>query len=156
MGAEPSLQERYAPRSTCFGCGPANERGLHLRSFAHEDGVVVLRFRAQPEHEAFAGHLNGGIAGTLADCHMNWTAAYALMRAKGLEAPPCTVTAGYELRFQRPIPTAGEIEVIARAVDVRDGRATVEATIAAGGRTCATARGTFVAVTAGHPAYHRW
>ena len=23
-----SLQDRYAPRNFCFGCGPANEKGL--------------------------------------------------------------------------------------------------------------------------------
>ena len=26
--SEPSLQDRYAPRNRCFGCGPANEKGL--------------------------------------------------------------------------------------------------------------------------------
>ncbi|MDE3101602.1 MAG: PaaI family thioesterase [Chloroflexota bacterium] len=153
---ELSLQERYAPRSTCFGCGPANAGGLRIRSFPREDGSLVLRFRARPEQEGYPGHLNGGIAGTLVDCHMNWTATYHLMRAKGLDSPPCTVTAGYEIRFQRPIPTAGEIEVTARVVEGGEDRATVEATIDAGGRTCATARGTFVAVKEGHPAYHRW
>ncbi|MDE3112685.1 MAG: PaaI family thioesterase [Chloroflexota bacterium] len=152
----PSLQERYAPRSTCFGCGPANEKGLRIRSFPREDGSVGVRFRARTEHEAFAGYLNGGIAGTLADCSMNWAATYALMRAKGLDRALPTVTLAYELRFQRPIPTAGEIELTSRVVDLGEDRATVEATIDAGGRTCATARGTFVAVKEGHPAYHRW
>ena len=116
----------------------------------------MLRFRARPEHEAFPGHLNGGIAGTLVDCHMNWTAAYRLMRSRGADAPPCTVTAEYGIRFLRPIPTRGEIEVIARVVEEREDRATVEATLGAGGAECATARGTFVAVPEGHPAYHRW
>ena len=115
-----------------------------------------MTFRARPEHEAFPGYLNGGILGTLVDCHMNWAATYALMQRGGLDAPPCTVTAEYQVRFMRPLPTAGEIEVVARAVDVTDDRATVEATITAGGRSCATARGTFVAVTEGHPAFHRW
>ena len=37
---ELSLQELYAPGSACFGCGPANEKGLHVRSFpaGGEDG----------------------------------------------------------------------------------------------------------------------
>jgi uncharacterized protein (TIGR00369 family) len=151
-----SLQERYALRSTCFGCGPANEKGLRIRSFEQADGSVVTRFRARGEHEAFAGYLNGGIAGTLADCTMNWAATYALMRAKGLDAAPPTVTLEYGLRFQRPIPTAGEVTVTARAVELGGDRASVEATIDAGGRTFATARGVFVAVKRGHPAYHRW
>jgi len=32
-----SLQETYGPHLTCFGCGPANELGLHLRSFVSGD-----------------------------------------------------------------------------------------------------------------------
>jgi acyl-coenzyme A thioesterase PaaI-like protein len=115
-----------------------------------------MRFRAKPEHEAFPGHLNGGIAGTIADCHMNWTATHHLMKAQGLESPPCTVTAAYEIRFMRPIPTAGDIELVARVTDAKADRATVEATIVAGGRECAKATGTFVAVKEGHPAFHRW
>ena len=30
MSAGLSLQDRYAPHSRCFGCGPANERGLRI------------------------------------------------------------------------------------------------------------------------------
>ncbi|MBT3600844.1 MAG: PaaI family thioesterase, partial [Euryarchaeota archaeon] len=26
-----SVQEKYAPNSICFGCGPANEKGLQIR-----------------------------------------------------------------------------------------------------------------------------
>ena len=29
--SEPSVQERYAPQSICFGCGPANDKGLRIR-----------------------------------------------------------------------------------------------------------------------------
>jgi hypothetical protein len=41
-------------------------------------------------------------------------------------------------------------------VEVRDDHAVVEATLEAGGKLCATCRGTFVAVREGHPAFHRW
>ncbi|MDQ3744886.1 MAG: PaaI family thioesterase, partial [Acidobacteriota bacterium] len=37
-----SLQERYAPRSACFGCGPANEKGLRIRSFPAAEGEEVV------------------------------------------------------------------------------------------------------------------
>ncbi len=75
------LQERYAPALACFGCGPANPAGLHLRSIVREDGALVATWRPGPHHEAFPGVLNGGIIGTLLDCHCNWAAAHALMRA---------------------------------------------------------------------------
>jgi len=100
--------------------------------------------------------LNGGIAGTIADCHMLWTAAWELMQRRALPAPPPMVTAEYTIRFLRPIPTAGDIEVVARVVEAKPDRATVEATLSAGGNECAEARGTFVAVKDGHPAFHRW
>lgn len=153
---EPALQDRHAPRGACFGCGPANERGLRVKSYPRDDGSVVTTFRAQKHHEAYDGALSGGIIGTLMDCHSNWTAAYHLMKRSGAETPPCTVTAEYAVKMRRPTPTEGPIEIVARPVEVSEDRATVEAELTAGGTVCATARGTFVAVRPGHPAYHRW
>src|SRR5215216_4631986 len=147
-----SLQELYAPGSACFGCGPANERGLRVRSFpAGEGEEVVGEWRPEPHHEAFPGMLNGGIVGTLLDCHSNWAASYHLMRRAGLERPPCTVTAEYSVRLLRPTPTDATLTLSARVVESTDDRAVVEATLTAGGKTCATCRGTFVAVRPGHP-----
>jgi acyl-coenzyme A thioesterase PaaI-like protein len=100
--------------------------------------------------------LNGGICGTLLDCHSNWTATWTLMRHAGLDHPSASVTADYHVRFLHPTPTDAPVLLRARAVEVRDDRATVEATLEAGGRVTATCRGTFVAVKPGHPAYHRW
>jgi acyl-coenzyme A thioesterase PaaI-like protein len=117
---------------------------------------VHATFRAGPHHEAFPGMLNGGIAGTILDCHMLWAGAWALMRSRGLGAPPPMVTAEYSVRFRRPIPTSEVIELAARAVEVQDDRAVVEASLGAGGVERATARGVFVAVKEGHPAFHRW
>ncbi|NBX75534.1 MAG: PaaI family thioesterase, partial [Proteobacteria bacterium] len=34
-----SLQETYAPHNACFGCGPANSKGLRIRSFAQDAEV---------------------------------------------------------------------------------------------------------------------
>jgi uncharacterized protein (TIGR00369 family) len=150
-----SLQERYAPHSTCFGCGPSNERGLKIRSIPEGDEVVA-EWRAETYQEAFPGMLNGGIIGALLDCHSNWTAAYTLMRREGVERPPCTVTAEFAVKLLRPTPTDGPIRLRARAVEVKDDRAVIESSLEAGGKTCATCRGTFVAVKPGHPAYHRW
>ena len=119
---------------------------------------MVAEWRAEPHHEAFPGMLNGGIIGALLDCHSNWTAAWTLMRRTGAESPPCTVTAEYAIRLLRPTPSGETLHLSARAVDesARDDRAVVEATLTAGGKVCATCRGTFVAVKEGHPAFHRW
>ena len=73
-----SVQEKYASSSICFGCGPANLKGLRIRSFRSEDGLI-MEFDTLPEHQAFPGMVNGGIIGTLLDCHGNWAAAIAIM-----------------------------------------------------------------------------
>jgi acyl-coenzyme A thioesterase PaaI-like protein len=153
--ADQSLQERYAPQNACWGCGPANSEGLRIRSFpkGHE---VVTEWKPQPKYEAFPGVLNGGIIGTLLDCHCNWTAAYHLMKRAKTESAPCTVTAEYTIKLLRPTPTKDSVFLSAKVVDSTDDRATVEGTLTGGGKVCATCRGIFVAVKEGHPAYHRW
>jgi acyl-coenzyme A thioesterase PaaI-like protein len=155
---EESLQEKYSPKSACFGCGPTNEKGLKIRSRVSPNNPdeVIADWKAEPHHEAFPGMLNGGIIGALLDCHSNWTAAYHLMKKSGADHPPCTVTADYSIQLKRPTPTDGVIHLSAHVVDSKEDRATIEATLTAGGKVCATCRGTFVAVKPGHPAYHRW
>lgn len=155
MNEQPCLQERYAPHNACFGCGPANEKGLRIRSFPAGDEVVA-EWRPQPHHEAFPGVLNGGIVGALLDCHCNWAAAWHLMNKLGLESPPCTVTMEYAIRLRRPTPTDGPLRLVARVVDSTDKIVTVEGELHAGGKLCDTCSGKFVAVEPGHPAYHRW
>jgi acyl-coenzyme A thioesterase PaaI-like protein len=153
--SDPSLQDRYAPHSICFGCGPANEKGLRIKSHPEGDDVVA-EWTPEPYHEAFPGMLSGGITGTLLDCHSNWTAAWHLMRKAGLDAPPCTVTAEFAVKLRRPTPTGAPVKLRARVVESQDDRAVVESSLEAGGKVCATLRGTFVAVKPGHPAWHRW
>jgi len=152
---EKSLQENYAPNNACFGCGPANEKGLHIRSFPRDDEVVA-DFEPQIWQEAFTGMLSGGIIGTLLDCHLNWTATYALMKRDGLDRPPCTVTAEYSIKLLRPTPTNTTLHMTARVVEMKDNRAVVEGELSANGKVTAIGRGNFVAVEPGHPAYHRW
>ncbi|MDP8904302.1 MAG: PaaI family thioesterase [Chloroflexota bacterium] len=151
-----SLQERYAPRSICFGCGPANAGGLHIRSFPGEGDEVVAEWTPDTQHQAFPGVLSGGIVGTLMDCHSNWTAAYHLMHRRGTAKPPTTVTADYSVRLLRPTAVHAPVRLRARVVDSSDERATVEAELEADGHVTATASATFVAVRPGHPAYERW
>jgi acyl-coenzyme A thioesterase PaaI-like protein len=156
MMTEKSLQETYAPQNACFGCGPANEKGLRIRSFAAAGDEIVADWTPEPHHEAFPGVLNGGIIGALLDCHSNWAATYHLMKKSGVDHAPCTVTADYAVKLLRPTPMNGPVHLTAKVIDSTEDRATVEAQLIAGGKVCATCRGTFVAVKPGHPAYHRW
>jgi acyl-coenzyme A thioesterase PaaI-like protein len=66
------------------------------------------------------------------------------------------VTADYAIKLLRPTPTNGPIHLSAKVVESTGDRATIEGVLTAGGKACATCRGTFVAVKEGHPAFHRW
>ena len=150
-----SLQDRFAPHNACFGCGPANAKGLRLKSIPAGDEVLCT-WQPEKHHEAFEGMLNGGICGALLDCHSNWTAAYHLMQKSGLTTPPCTVTAEFHVKLKKPTPTNGPVTLRAKVVESSESKAVVEATLEAGGAVTCTCRGVFVAVKEGHPAYHRW
>ena len=153
-----SLQQRYAPGSRCFGCGPANPSGLRIESHATDDpsGELVAEWRPLPHHAAFENVLNGGVIGTLLDCHANWTAAVRVMRDRGLGAPPGCVTADYAVRLRRPTAVDGPVHLRAWAVETEGDRVVVDAELSSGGIITATCRGTFVAVGPDHPAYERW
>lgn len=149
------MQETYSPQGICFGCGPANAKGLQINSYLDGDSVKA-EWSAEPHHEAFPGMLNGGIIGALLDCHSNWTAAYHLMKKRGERKTPCTVTSDFHVKLLRPTPTDAPITLKAWVVDSTEDHVTVEAELMANGKVCDTCRGTFVAVKEGHPAYHRW
>lgn len=151
-----ALQDQYAPRLQCFGCGPANEKGLRIKSYPR-GAELVATFRPDAHHHAYPGMLNGGIIGTLLDCHCNWAAAWFLMQERQSEAPPCTVTAEYSIRLLRPTPTDGLLTLSAHRQDSKGDRVWVEGNLTSeDGKVCATCVGLFVAVKEGHPAYHRW
>jgi uncharacterized protein (TIGR00369 family) len=150
-----SLQERLAPNNRCYGCGPANDQGLRIRSFEEGD-ELVCDWTPEPHHLAFEGIVNGGILGSLLDCHSNWAAAVHLMKKHGATELPATVTADFHVTLKRPTPMGTPLHLRARVVESSDDRAVVEASISANGKVTATCRGTFVAVKEDHPAFFRW
>lgn len=115
----PSIQQRYFPDLPCFGCGPANERGLRLRSYPRED-VVVATFRPWPEHDNGLGFLNGGIIATVLDCHSAAAVTHEAYR-RGWPALPGAalpyVTAGLSLRYLRPSPLGEPVALLAQVTE---------------------------------------
>lgn len=150
-----SLQDRYAPRNRCFGCGPANDKGLRIKSRPEGD-LLVCDWMPEPHHLAFEGILNGGICGALLDCHSNWAAVWHLMQARGLDAPPASVTSDFHVTLKRPTPMDAALRLVARVAEHEGDRVIVEAQLEARGKLTATCRGTFIAVKEGHPAFGRW
>lgn len=102
----------------CFGCGEANDGGLHLRFVRLDDGTVETRHKTAPHHCGLDTVVHGGIQATILDEVMGVAAQLSL--------PPdatdlACVTAEMHLTYRRPVPLADE--VIARAkVERIDGR----------------------------------
>lgn len=110
-----SLQETYAPNSSCFGCGPKNPKGLRIKSIPNGEELIA-EWKPEPHHASFAGSISGGILSTLLDCHGNRTAAYALMNKTHETSPPGTVTAEIDVKFLRPTPVDRILRVHARPI----------------------------------------
>ena len=67
----------------CFGCGAANPEGLQLKSYWDGDDAVAT-FIPESHHMAGPAHvLNGGIIGTIIDCHCVCTAIADAYRREG-------------------------------------------------------------------------
>ena len=115
-----SIQETLYPELTCFGCGHANSKGFHLRSYRDGD-LTVAEFTPRPEHDNGFGFLNGGITTAVLDCHgaavVMWEAAqHEWHAAKG--APVPFITAGFDVRFLRPTPLGPTVRLTASCLSV--------------------------------------
>lgn len=118
-----ALQDQWWPTMTCFGCGPANERGLRLKSYAQLDGTVVATFTPWLEHDNGGGFLNGGIIATLLDCH-SAAAVHYTAYARGWGSAPgqdlAYVTAGIEVRYRRPAPLTDAVTLVAETLSASE------------------------------------
>ncbi|WP_309113251.1 PaaI family thioesterase [Saccharothrix sp.] len=137
-----SIQERLYPSLPCFGCGQANGKGLRLRSYPGEDGVVTATFTPWPEHDNGLGYLNGGIIGTVLDCH---SAAAVMLEAERQGWPPLGdaalsyVTAGLDVRYLRPSPLRDAVELRAVVKEATEPQITVDVSLIWDGKTRAEA-----------------
>ena len=150
-----SLQQQFAKKSICFGCGPSNPNGLQLESFV-EDDKVIAQFEPKTHHYAFPNVLNGGIIGTILDCHCNWAAAWFLMQAHQSNEPPCTVTAEYTIKLKQTTTMKSPISLEARLVSLKNQKAYIYGELRQDNVITASCDGLFIAVKPDHPAYYRW
>lgn len=130
----------------CFGCGADNPDGLHLKSTwdARDPDLAVATFVPQPLHAAGPRHiLNGGIIGTLLDCHGVGTAIADAYRREGRDigGDPDVwyATASLHVEFLRPAMLDHPVHLSGRVVEVRDRFTTVDCELASDGKARATA-----------------
>jgi len=151
----PSIQARLYPDLPCFGCGPGNAKGLQLKSYPLGDGAgsgdgspegVVAAFTPWPEHDNGLGYLNGGIIGTVLDCH---SAAAVMLEAERRGWAPLPgadlayVTAGLDVRFLRPAPLTEPVELVGRITAAEEAEMTAAVELLWDGKPRASAVATW-------------
>ena len=114
-----AIQDRYGERfQHCWGCGPKNDLGLHLKTYPSIDGNSCIS-RIKLENAYTGGvpsNVFGGMIATIFDCHGTASAAWFAHHQKGLELTESTVigrfiTARLEIDYLSPSPIEDEIVV---------------------------------------------
>lgn len=105
MTPSPPCQGMLPWTRSCFVCGVENPHGLHLRS--HFDGhTVSLRYRPRPADVGYRHIMHGGLAATLLDEVMTWSAILAARRM--------CVAAEFTTRLIKPISVEMDLTVRAQ------------------------------------------
>jgi len=140
-----AIQDFYPEEfAHCYGCGPANAQGLHLKSYV-DGNETVARFKPADIYSGgYPGHVYGGMIASLLDCHGTASAAAFAHRERGLEMgqgeePIRFVTASLRIEYKRPTPLGVEL-VIRGSLSSLDGRkAIVALSLSADDELCASA-----------------
>jgi len=122
----------------CWGCGPDNPSGLHLKSY-WQDGLAIAQWSPSRQFAAGPRHfLNGGIIATLLDCHGVCTAiADAYQRENrevGSDPYIWHATAALSVDYRRPTPIDDVVQLTARVVEYDERGSSVACTLAAAGK----------------------
>jgi acyl-coenzyme A thioesterase PaaI-like protein len=147
-----AFQDLLDPDSTCFGCGPANPQGFRLKStWADDRSAVVATYTVEPFHTAgFPNTLQGGVIATLLDCHLCWAVIAHVYAAEGREVgdgePIIYVTAELSLRYLRPTPIDGSLQLRGHAEGPIGRKMRAVGEMGDGEKVSATAEGLFVRV----------
>ena len=127
----------------CFGCGALNDHGLRIKSvWAGED--LVCRWRAEPFHIGYPGHVYGGTIASVVDCHAIWTAMATLCRDTDHDianGPPpfAFVTGKLSISYLKPMAIDREMELRARVTDAGERKSVVDCRVFQDGIECASA-----------------
>jgi acyl-coenzyme A thioesterase PaaI-like protein len=146
-----ALQDLYTPTNRCFGCGPASEYGLRLKSRIDGDRVVSS-WQPDERYESVYGLLSGGIISSLLECQANWATGVALMEREKLDAVPANfLTKEITVQFRAPTPiTPGKpLELSSRLIEDNGRLMIAESEIHADSVLCARATVTSVVVDDG-------
>jgi len=124
----PDAFQDLIPRNNCWGCGPNNKEGLHIKSY-WDGSEAVCEWQPRPPFFAGPEHiLNGGVIATLIDCHSVCTAIADFYRSEGraIGTSPdiWCATASLAVTYRRPVPMDAPVVLRASVVE-RSGRKTI-------------------------------
>ena len=149
-----AIQDHYPPEfAHCYGCGPANPHGLHLKSYLDDDGTVAMITPDPMFSGGVPGNLYGGMIASLLDCHGTASAAGFACRARGRDMDDDLVrfvTASLKVDYRRPTPLGVELAIRGRLISLKGRKAIIALTLHAGDDLCA--EGEMVAVEFRMPA----
>ena len=149
-----AIQDRYGERfQHCWGCGPKNELGLHLKTYPSIDGESCIS-RIKLENRYTGGvpsNVFGGMIATIFDCHGTASAAWFAHQKKGLELTETTVigrfiTARLEIDYLSPSPIEDEIVVTSTLEELGERKAIISMEMAVATKVRAKAKMVAVAV----------
>ncbi len=172
-----AIQDHYPPEfAHCFGCGPANVNGHHLKSYLVGDRTEARFTPAAMYSGGFPGNVFGGMIASLMDCHGTASAAAFAWRDRGLalgepddgtgdgngngndngnrnsngEGLIRFVTASLKLDFRRPTPLGVELTLIGELAALEGRKARITLALSAGDTVCVTGEMLAVQLPARH------
>ena len=172
-----AIQDHYPPEfAHCYGCGPANVHGHHLKSYLVGDRTEA-RFRPATMYSGgFPGNVFGGMIASLMDCHGTASAAAFAWRDRRRASGECGdadadathegrggndglgdgeglvrfVTASLKLDFRRPTPLGVELTLIGELAALEGRKARITLALSAGDTVCVTGEMLAVQLPARH------
>ena len=149
-----AIQDRYGERfQHCWGCGPKNDLGLHLKTYPSLDGERCIS-RIKLENAYTGGvpsNVFGGMIATIFDCHGTASAAWFAHHQKGLELTETTIIGRFiparlEIDYISPSPIDDEIVVISTLEELGERKAIISMEMSVAGKVRAKAKMVAVAV----------
>lgn len=143
-----AIQETYGERfQHCWGCGPKNEEGMHIKSYPSVDGKSCVA-EVTPDQMYTGGvpnNLFGGMIAMIFDCHGGASAAYFKHKDLGYELTPETtigrfITARLEVDYRKPTPMNEVVTVIAYPEEIAERKVSVKMEMIVAGELRAEAR----------------
>ena len=139
-----AIQDFYpAEFAHCFGCGPANPNGLHLKSYLVGERTEARFTPASMYSGGYPGNVYGGMIASLLDCHGTASAAAWAYRDQQREmgddgTPIRFVTASLKVDYKRPTPLNTELLILGNLRSIDGRKAVIDLSLQAGDLVCCT------------------